>query len=485
MTMDSLPWRRVGGWLGGLLVAMWLLIAPAVGAPPLSGIKASAGLLKIGPDPERPDAEIFHVSYTRQGADPARRPVTFVFNGGPGASSIYLHLAALGPKVLVSPGDGRFPAVPARLQDNPDSWLAFTDLVFIDPVDTGYSRMLPGPDGKPADAKRYFEVESDVQSLAGFIRQWLTLNQRWASPKAVAGESYAGQRIAALTRVLAEQHGINLNRAVMLSPAMKVPTLDTTRAYDLLHPMTLLPTQAAVAAHHGLSSISNDAAGYRAAEAFALGDYLIGLASLGRASPEAQQAFYARVGGLIGIDPALVARHRGRVPEVVFAANLLAARGQVLDSYDGTQASDNPTPEKRDDFGAFDRSVVILPGVLLPPFIDYLQRDLGFRTPRPYLVLNLAVSMQWDRRSTLGGPEDLAVALTQNPDLQVLVAHGYHDLGANYFLSRYLLEQVVRSPSARQRLVFHTYQGGHMFYLRSQSRAALTQDVRRFFESSP
>lgn len=477
------------GRRGLLILALglvtWFAVSMTAMAEKLPAYDAKAGMLKIGKDPERPDAEIFHVAYTLKGANPATRPVTFVFNGGPGAASIYLHLSAIGPKTIVTAGDGSFPAVPARLEENPDSWITFTDLVFIDPVGTGYSRMLPGPDGKPGDPKPYYAVASDVDAIAGFIRQWLTVNKRWGSPKAIAGESYAGQRIAALSRVLAEQYGINLNRAVLISPAFNVPTLDDTHAYDLLHPITLLPTQAAVAACHGLSTIKNDAAGHKTVEDFALTGYLTGLATLGRASPEEQAAFYAKVGGLIGLDPALVARHLGRVPEQTFATSLLAARGKVLDTYDGTQANDNPTPEKRDELGVFDRSLTILAGVLLPPFMDYVQKDLGYATDRPYIVFDINVNLAWDRKSTLGGPEDLAVALTQNTDLKALVLHGYQDLGANYFLSRYVLEQSIRSPSARKRLFFHTYQGGHMFYFRARSRAEMTSDVRGFFETAP
>jgi carboxypeptidase C (cathepsin A) len=340
---------------GLLVLALGLA---ALLAPPLTAVaqtlpdySASAGMLNIGKDPERPDAEIFHVAYALKGADPATRPVTFVFNGGPGAASIYLHLSAIGPKTIVTAGDGSFPAVPARLEENPDSWITFTDLVFIDPVGTGYSRMLPGPDGQPGDPKPYYSVDGDVDAIAGFIRQWLTVNKRWGSPKAIAGESYAGQRIAALSRVLAEQYGINLNRAVLISPAFNVPTLEDTHAYDLLHPIILLPTQAAVAAYHRKSTVKNDAAGRKAAEDYALTGYLTGLATLGQASAEEQAAFHAKVGGLIGLDPALVARHRSRVPETVFAIELLAAQGKVLDNFDGTQASDNPTPEMRDDVG--------------------------------------------------------------------------------------------------------------------------------------
>lgn len=301
----TLSTGRRGLLVLALWLAAWLAVPMSAVAQALPPYTASAGMLKIGQDPERPDAEIFHVAYTLKGADPTTRPVTFVFNGGPGASSIYLHLSAIGPKTIASAGDGSFPPVPARLEENPDSWITFTDLVFIDPVGTGFSRMLPGPDGKPGDPKPYYSVDGDVNAFAGFIRQWLTANKRWGSPKAVAGESYAGQRIAGLSRVLAEQYGINLNRAVLISPALNVPSLiEPFPPYDLLHAITLLPTQAAVAAHHGLSTIKNDAAGYKTVEDYVLAGYLTGLATLGRMNAQEQAAFYAKVGGLIGLDPA-------------------------------------------------------------------------------------------------------------------------------------------------------------------------------------
>jgi carboxypeptidase C (cathepsin A) len=465
-------------------LAAWFAVPSSAVAQKLPDYNAKAGMLNIGTDPERPDAEIFHVAYTLKGADPAKRPVTFVFNGGPGAASIYLHLSAIGPKTIVTAGDGSFPATPARLQENPDSWIRFTDLVFIDPVGTGYSRMLPGPDGKPRDGKPYYGIAGDLDAIAGFIRQWLTVNNRWGSPKAIAGESYGGQRVAALSRILAEQYSVNLNRAVLISPQLNLELAETTH-YSLVYPISLLPTQAAIAAHHGLSTISNDRAAIKAVEDYALTGYATGLATLGRATAEQQAAFYAKVAGLLGLDPALVASHRGRITETVFAANLLAKKGKVIDTYDGTQASDNPTPEKSDELGVFDRSLTILSGVLLAPFMDYVRKDLGYVTNRPYIPLNLPINMQWDRSSKLGSPDDLAIALTQNTDLKALVVNGYHDLNANYLLSRYVLEQSTRAPGARKRLYFGTYMGGHMFYLRTKSRAELAADVRGFFESAP
>jgi carboxypeptidase C (cathepsin A) len=473
----SLARRGVFALVLGLIAL--IAVPERVLAQKLPAYTAKAGMLNVGKDPERPDAEIFHIDYTLKGGNPATRPVTFVFNGGPGGASIYLHLSAIGPKTVASAGDGSFPPAPAHLQDNPDSWIAFTDLVFIDPVGTGYSRMLPGPDGKPLDPTPYYGVAGDLDSIARFISQWLTVNKRWSSPKAIAGESYGGQRVAALSRMLAEQYNVNLNRAILISPALNVDLADSH--YSLVAPMTLLPSYAAIASFHGLSTIKNDPAAIKEVEDYAMNGFLTGLATLGRSSPETQAAFYNKVGGLIGLSPALVERHRGRVPETVFAASLLAAKGEVIDTYDGTQASGNPMPEK-EELGVFDRSLTILGGVLLPPFMDYVRNELGYVTDRAYIPLNLEVNMRWDRNSTLGGPEDLAVALAQNHDLKAVVLHGYHDLSTNYLMTRYVLEQTTRAQDARHRLFFGMYSGGHMFYLRTKSRAEATADVRSFFD---
>jgi carboxypeptidase C (cathepsin A) len=449
-----------------------LALPAALRAASLPPYTATAAMLKIGLNPEAPDAEIFHTDYIAKGADPAKRPVTFVFNGGPGAASIYLHIAALGPKVLATAGDGSFPKSPARLTDNPDSWLGFTDLVFIDPVGTGYSRMLPGPGGAPGDPKAYYSVDGDATAFAVFIQTWLTANNRWGSPKAIVGESYGGRRAAALTRKLAEGFNINLNRVVLLSPEFRMDLADTQ--YGLIAPMTLLPSQAAIASFHGLSTMK-DLSDLKAVENYALGDYVSGLARLGFASEAERAAFFTKVGGLIGIDPAIVGRHNGRVAESVFCATLLSKRGQVIDSYDGSQISGNPTPES-EELGVFDRSVSILGGILLPPFLDYI-RSLGYVSDRPYNVLNLTLNSGWDRSVPGGGADDLAIALAQNHDLKLMVNNGVYDLGSNYMMPRYLLSEVTRDQSARERTSFHNYTGGHMFYLRNGSRAELYRNV--------
>lgn len=475
-------WSRFGT-VPRVLAFLCLIGTPAVpnAAEPLPDYRATAGMMEIGLDPERPDAEIFHMDYILKEGDPATRPVTFVFNGGPGGASIFLHLSALGPKTIKTAGDGSFPAVPARLEDNPDSWIAFTDLVFIDPMDTGYSRMLPGPDGKPGDPKPYYNTTGDVNAMATFIRKWLTVNSRWASPKAIAGESYGGLRVAALMRILAENYAVNINRAILISPALKAD-IDTGN-YSILYPMTLLPTQAAIASHHGLNDVKVDEAGMKEVEDYTLNGFLTGLVSLGRSTPDERSRFFETVARYTGLDPELVEQHHGRVPETLYVGSLLADRGLVLDRYDGTQASDNPTPQDP-GLGVLDRSLTVLSGVLLSPFMDYVRNDLGYTTDRPYIPLNLVTNASWDYSGEIGTPEDIGIALAQNRDLKALVVHGYHDLVTNYFMSRYTLEQTTRARGARERLYFGTYPGGHMFYLQSKSRSEFFKDVRGFFETN-
>jgi carboxypeptidase C (cathepsin A) len=448
----------------------------------LPAYTAKAGMLNIGADPERPEAEIFHVAYTLEGANPTTRPVTFLWNGGPGAASIFLHLAAIGPKTIATAGDGSFPSVPARLETNPDSWIAFTDLVFIDPVGTGYSRTLPGPDGALRDPAPFYNTMGDLDSIAQFIRQWLTVNNRWGSPKAIAGESYGGMRVAALTRILAEKYSINLNRAVMISPELNVNL--TFDSYSLAFPMTQVPTQAAIASVHGRGGFGTDAAALQAAEDYALNEYLTGVAALGRMTPEEQTAFYARLSEVIGIDTGLLARNNGRIDQLLYAGSLLADRGLVLDRYDGAQASDNPRPQDA-AIGVLDRSLTVLGGILLTPFMDYVRADLGYDTDRAYIPLNMALNASFDRTSTVGTPDDVGIALAQNTDLKVLVVHGTYDTVTPYFMSRFVLELATRAKGARERLFFGTYPGGHMFYLRTKSRAEFAADIRAFYEAGP
>lgn len=469
-----------------LLLLASLAFAGTVTAQPaaLPRYTAKADLMPIGENPETPKAELFYVAYTQDGADPTKRPVTFCFNGGPGAASVYLHLGVLGPMIVEMGADGSLPSVPTKLVPNPQTWLHFTDLVFIDPVQTGYSRARPDAKGAPGDPAPWFEAEADVRSLAQFIRAWLTQNQRWLSPKAIAGESYGGLRVAALARLLMTDYDINLNRAVLISPLLKATLPPADSRYDLMGAMTVLPSLVTIAAAHGRSSVALDAAklpaGLAEVERFAVTEYLTGLARLGRSTPAETEAFHARVGGMVGLDPKLVARQHGRVTPEVFVKNLLRERNLILDRYDGRIATDDPLRE-RAEFTSFDRMLTVFNGVLSGPYFDYLGRTLGYKSNRHYIMLNIEANGKWNRGADLGSADDLSYALTMNTDLKALVVHGYHDLSTPYFRSRYLLEQSVDGKDSRKRLYFGAYAGGHMFYVNPASRAEFFKDVAAFY----
>lgn len=468
-----------------VLAAIWF---PTIGygqAADSGAHTASAGFIKIGSDPDFPPAEIFHVSYTLDGSDPETRPVTFIWNGGPGASSTYLHVLALGPRVLRITGDGSLPAVPARLVDNPQTWLHFTDLVFVDPVGTGYSRALP--DGEEeAEPRKFYDAEKDLEVLGRFIRNWLTQNGRWASPKGIVGESYGGRRVAALSLMLMEDFAINLNWAVMISPALNDDIGDIDSPYGVLGAMAVLPSYAAVAAFHdkGAEAVSTgmDLQDYLAeVEDFALGEYASGLVQSARISEEAARVFYGRVAETIGLPVDDVARRQGRVGRGAYVTRLLEEEGLVIDPYDGTQTSRPPRPESATSF-AFDRTLTSLSGIMAAPFLDYLGSELGMQTDRAYEFLNEDVNRRFDREMRHGGPEDLARAMAINPDLRLLVVHGIHDVVTPYFKTRYVLEQTIRDEAARARLEFRNYVGGHMFYMFLDSRKALFDDIQAFYD---
>lgn len=477
-------WNRLGRGTRGMALGLCVAMATWAQMPPLGKYSAKAALLPVGENPEKPTAEMFYTAYTLDGADPAKRPITFCMNGGPGAASAFLHLLAIGPMVVEMGQDGKFPATPAKLSPNPHTWLHFTDLVFIDPVETGYSRMLPGANGAPGDAGPVLETEGDLRSIAQFIHRYLTQSGRWASPKGIVGESYGGMRVAALSKMLQTDYDVTLNRAVLVSPSLKSSLPGAGSNYELVSMMAMLPSMVATAAAHGKSTVPADMAKLPqqmpAVEQYAMNEFLLGLARAGRATPAEADAFYQRLSGLMGLDAKLLARLRGRVSPLLFVKSVLREEKKVIDHYDGRQASDDPLPEQQEmqDLG---RTLANINGVLAAPFYDYVTQTLGFQNPRRYIFLNLGINRRWKSSNKFGNPEDLAYALTMNSNLKATVVHGYHDLATAYFESRYLLEQCTSNQDARQRLSFHTYVGGHMFYTNTQSREALFRDVAAFY----
>jgi carboxypeptidase C (cathepsin A) len=445
--------------------------------------QAKAGTLSLLSGKGDVTAAIFYVAYTLRpekasGAVP-QRPITFVFNGGPGAASAYLNLGALGPRVIAMAADGSFLPSPQRLLDNPSTWLDMTDLVFIDPVGTGYSREAPG-----TEARSFWGVNQDAASMGAFIRLYLAQAGRTASPVFLAGESYGGFRAALLARTLQEDIGISPSGIVLISPALEF-TLVRPDEFQPLHWALELPSLAAVRLRG--EGISGSALRERLAEVerYALGDYLVALASgLEQGGRLASQ----RVAEITGLPLELVKRNFARIPTTLFAKEFARERGHVLSAYDGTIETADIAPGSLGIDGpdpVLDRSVPVLTSA----FVSYVRDELNFRTDLSYRLLNRDISGNWDygtsptRQGYSGVMDDLQQARGLNPALGVLIVNGYTDLVTPYMGSRYLAGQIPSLPGAKS-IRIDVMEGGHMMYLRPDGRSALKEAASELYRTS-
>jgi carboxypeptidase C (cathepsin A) len=417
-------------------------------------------------------ATVFTVSYLAMATGGALRPVSFVLNGGPGAASVFLHLGALGPKIMETPGNGDAPSPPVHLVDNPATWLPFTDLVFIDPVGTGFSR---GEGAEKNPDKPFWDVHADLTSLDSVVRLWLTRHERWASPVYLVGESYGGFRAAAMMHSLSRDVGVTVSGLVLLSPALDLSALHPGER-DLLAAGFFLPTYAATAAALHVPTAVGDLA---AVERFALSGYLVGLAAL-EGRPPAASPFIAGVAGMIGLREGIVRHWRARVPNRVFAREILRDRGDRVSLYDGTIARPAPADERE---GGGDPLLQPVAAAFGAAFNTYAAEILGYHTDRPYRVLAGDVSREWNwegerQEGGRGLPmASIEAALIAHPGTKVLIVNGRYDLVTPYLSSRWLVGQLQISPAARDAIRLRVYEGGHMMYLRPASRAALAQDA--------
>jgi carboxypeptidase C (cathepsin A) len=417
-------------------------------------------------------ASIFTTSYIADVGTGNQRPVSFVFNGGPGAASVFLHLGALGPRIMETPENGAAPSPPVRIVDNPSTWLDFTDLVFIDPVGTGFSR---GKGKEENPDKAFWDVRADITSLGTVIRLWLTRHQRWNSPIFLVGESYGGFRAAAMARSLPQDVDVTIRGLVLISPALDLSTLHQAER-DLLAAGFVLPSYASTAAAYGVVASGGDIA---AVERFALSDYLVGLAGLkGQLSPG--DPFIARVAEFSGVPEEIVRRHRGRIPRRVFAHEIRRSQREMASLYDGTIARPSG-PESGEGAG----DPVLQPAVAAygAAFNTYLAESLGVHTDLPYRVLPRDVSQQWNWQGERqeGGPglamSSLEAALLEHPGTKVLIVNGRYDLVTPYLASRWLVDQLEIPAAVRAGIRLRVYEGGHMVYMRPQSRILLARDA--------
>jgi len=447
---------------------------------------------------EKPSAEIFSVSYLAAGGD-ADRPVTFVFNGGPGASSAFLHLGAVGPQRVAFPPDGTLPQVPPRLVQNDESWLAFSDLVFVDPVGTGFSRVIEdepkeggADDKKKADAKdpkEYFGYKRDLESLCEFMGRWLSENNRWGSPVFIAGESYGGYRVGRLVRMLQESAGIGLNGAILISPALEISTL-ASGDYDVLGWVDLLPTMAAAATHHGRSRVF--AAGtpledvLREAETFATGDYAAFLTRGASMPVDERERVVTRLADLVGLPADLVARAEGRVTIGVFTRELLRDERKVLGLYDATITVTDPFPD-RDSFGGPDPTLSGISPAYTMAINRQLRSEIGVDTDREYTVLSYEVNEAWKNDAQqhffvppVGATDDFRYGMSLNPHMKAFITHGRYDLVTPYYASDRLRNLMRLDPEMANRLTVRPFGGGHMFYAWEASRQEFTAAIAAF-----
>ncbi|MGO7074741.1 S10 family peptidase [Rhizobium johnstonii] len=434
---------------------------------------ATAGTLDLFGQDGAQTGAIFYTAYVARDSG-ANRPLTFAFNGGPGAASAYLHLGLVGPKVLDFGPDGRDGAN-AKLVDNPQSWLDFTDLVLIDPIGTGWSRTTK------ADDANYYNVDADAQSIAKAIALYVAHNNRSTSPKYLLGESYGGFRAAKVASVLQQSQGIIVAGAVMLSPLIEGQLMFNADQFALGAALELPSLAAAELDRHK----AFDEEKQKEAETFALGDYLTTLAGPPPTGADAA-AFYGRIARLTGIPEDIVSRNRGFLGSS-FVKHSDAGSGEVMSSYDASFAAPDPYPESDYDRG----DDAILDGFTRAyggAFADYARNELGFRTEMTYSLLDGDISRRWEWGGGRGGgsrfqasaTDDIRQLLAANPAFHLLIAHGYSDVVTPYGVSRYVVDHLPPSL-AGGRVGLKLYRGGHMFYTRAEQRAAFTADAKAFY----
>ncbi len=443
--------------------------------------ETTAGKLTPRDDDGKATAHMFFVAYTKAGAPgEGRRPITFAFNGGPGSSAAWLHLGAFGPRRVDFAESGREATPPYRLVDNDGTLLDLTDLVFIDPVSTGFSRAV-----NPQDAKNFHNTEGDLQSIASFIRLYLTRFDRWDSPKFIAGESYGTTRAAALANVLQDQYGIYLNGVILVSVVLNFQTIAFDEGNDLAYPL-FLPTYAATAFYHKRlpSDLQNDLGKtLQEVEQFAAGDYAAALMRGGDLPEDQRQALAARLARYTGLTPDYVLRSGLKVEATRFRKELLRDQRRTVGRYDSRY--EGTDLDAAGDRPEYDPSYPVVQAPFTALVNAYLRGALKYETDLDYRVLTGKVQ-PWDfgaKNHYLNTAPQLRQAMAKNPGLRVFVANGLYDLATPFAASRYTFSHLGLNSSQRPRVTLADYPAGHMMYTEKASRQKLKADLARFYKN--
>lgn len=453
---------------------------------------ATAGELTMKNESDKPTANMFFVAYRKgapstgpatQESDDSARPITFCFNGGPGAASVWLHLGAVGPQTVVLDDHGLPVGPPFRLADNPDTWLASTDLVFVDPVSTGYSRPAKGQ-----DAQQFHGAREDVESVGDFIRLYLTKYQRWASPVYLAGESYGTTRAAALSKYLAERYGISVNGIVLISSVLDFQELESGGVNDLPYAL-FLPSYAAVAWYHHKLDAQWQADLQKtvdAARAFTTDVYLPALAKGAALDPKQRAAVIAQLSAFTSLSADLIDRSNLRIDPFLFEKSLLDGHPghDIIGRFDGRITGYDPdaiSPQP-----SYDPSETRYFPAYAATFNEYARHVLDYKSDLPYEVLTDRV-WPWNFGKNNNGYldvlDDLQTALVENPHMRVMFVSGYFDLATPFFSADYTIDR-LNLPLQLRANVSHVYfPAGHMVYHEAASKRGLADDVARFVET--
>jgi carboxypeptidase C (cathepsin A) len=449
---------------------------------------ALAGEISVRKGKPPVEGRIFYVAYVLEGKDLGDRPVTFAFNGGPGASSVWLHMGGLGPKRIVLSPDGTPLPPPFHYKDNPFTWLAFTDLVFIDPVGTGFSR---SEEEEKEKKSAFFGVKQDIEIVGEFIQRYLTENRRWISPKLLVGESYGTTRAAGLAWHLHERYGIELNGLVLISPVLDFDTILFHPSNDLPY-LLFLPTYAAAAWHHRVLADSLNKSELRDiladVEAFCLHEYPVFLTRGNRLQEQEKEGLSEQLSLFTGLPAELIKTHRFRISQRTFVKNLLRNQGLLVGRMDSTVTGPDPYPNRFDP--RYDPSLDTLFGPFAHSINAYVRDTLKFETDRFYEFLNADVISQWDWCSGLPGGQgfvdvshSLKDIMTLNSHMKVFIASGYYDLATPYFAVEHTLRHMWLGD-LEANVTMKTYRAGHMIYTHSEALSRMVGDVERFYEEA-
>ena len=445
---------------------------------------ATAGILVLRDENDEPVANVGYFAYTRNGvADPSTRPLTFAYNGGPGSSSIWLHMGALGPRRIVTQDAGFTPPPPYDLVDNRYSILDVTDIVMIDPVGTGLSRAV----GKKKESD-FYGVDPDIQSVSGFIKQYVSDNGRWNSPKYLLGESYGTTRSAGVVDYLQSREGMAFNGVILVSVALDLEAIFSWPGNDRPYPL-FMPTYAAVAWYHDVLPDRPAELGPFLDEvrAYALGPYNDALMQGDDLSESERSAVAQKLHEYTGLSADYIEKANLRVAESEFTHQLLEEHGETVGRLDARFTG--PTFDRLAKDAEYDPQSAAVSSAFTAAFLHYLHQELNFGQEKTYNVsARVFGSWKWEHRvpgANFPAPFpntglDLAHAMRYNPNLRVLVLNGYYDLATPFLATEYMMSHLGLTDELQANIQQVYYEAGHMMYLHPPSLEKMKADVAGF-----